>query len=173
MNEKEKKKKHDASLLNEDIENYGTLDKPDKEPVAKPFVPETKPDGNGYDPSAKSAAETLSVHKLSTQKTDLNTIIEKIANPKDEEKLRLSKIKPAMTRKMVILDIQQYLDDIVRHRKDKDFKIEKPLKVLQHSVALWSVAEGGKAVDWLQQIIANYPQQTGDGQNTGKDIFDR
>jgi hypothetical protein len=164
--------------LDEGIEDYHLPLEPPKgkieEPIAETFEPvETvaEPDGNGYEPKAQGETAAQVLHKMGARKADLDMLIGKIADPQGEEKLRLSRIKPGMTRRMIYMDMQQHLSNLLLHRNDKDFKPESTLKKLQYSIAMWSVAESGKGVDWLQQLVANFPQQTDSANSGGKDIY--
>jgi len=167
------RKKKELNELNEGIENYSL---PPESPEIFPeagkddiFPPEEK--GNGYEPGTERESP-IDIRKLGEQKADLNVIVDKIVNPQGEERLRLSKIKPSMTRKMIMLDMQQHLREMIMNRNNPNYKPENTLKRLQYSVALWTIAEGGYGMLNLQKLVANYPQQTSDNQGKGTDIYD-
>lgn len=172
------KKKKELSELDEGIENYSL---PNEEPKEEIFPEVGKDDiyppvadkgnGNGYEPGTERAMP-FDVQKLGQQKADLNVIVDKIVNPQGEEKLRLSKTKPSQTRKMVMLDMQQYIKEAIFREENPEYKHQNVLEKLQYSVAKWSIAEGGYGMLNLQKIIANYPQQASEDHGGRTDIYD-
>jgi hypothetical protein len=150
MSKKKKEESNESPDVN--LEQAGDF-------VLTPLPTDPTDKGNGFDPAKRGATTTEMLRGVGVPKADINALLDKFVDPKGEVSIFLAKIRSSITRKMVILDIQRYLNDLINHRNDPKFEIKDPLEVLQLSVAKWSFPDNARWSDTLQKIIASYPQQ--------------